>query len=577
MPSQPESRLFPKWSLVEMMLAVLLVLAPLYYHPNLGGEGLRLPNNIMLWLVATLFIAWSFWLVLKRRELILPRYFWLIAAFPILATLSGFIAGVEQPLKWAFRLLFIWGGLAFFVALFQHGFSRARWDRLLFLLVAAALIHALAGLLQIGFKLDLPFWLPKNPDGVPTSYFQQINNHASFQVTALIISLYLLSRPMFRQGRLLQKAVIFLSVIAGSFIVGISGSRIGFLGLLIALPIALIALKPAFQARKKLLLVFISLFAVSFSTGLFFSGDRLADKTTAMQAGYSGDARLGMYSMSWDLIKQKPVFGHGIGSFPRVWQYAKPDFYQMNPDAKLPGDFVSHPHNELIQWAVEGGITAVAGLVILLSGTIWLLSKNQRRGWVYGAMLVPLAIHTQVEMPFYISAMSYLCFLTSLAVAFSVRTRRYAILLSSMMTVTLRVVILFLVGLLTVFYTHTQISNWDFYQYFLGAQQDSEKLPVARHNVYLSNEANWILQSGSLYTAIEADRKDVVNAFTRWAEKKLETRPDRDLYLKLIAAYEYLGRDKAYCFYAEQAHAMYPSSDETFWQVARACKQKSVN
>ena len=560
MPSQPESKLFPKWSPIEILLAVLLVLAPLYYHPNLGGEGLRLPNNIMLWLVATTFIAWSFWLALKRRELVLPRYFWVIAAFPILATLSGFIAGVEQPLQWAFRLLFIWGGLAFFVALFQHGFSRARWDRLLFLLVVAALIHALVGLLQIGLKLELPFILPKNPDGVPGSYFQQINNHATFQVTALIISLYLLSRPMFRQGRLLQKAVIFLSVVTGSFIVGISGSRIGFLGLLIALPIALIALKPSFRACIKSLLIFIALFAVSFSTGLFFSGDRLADKTTAMQAGYSGDARLGMYSMSWDLIKEKPLFGHGIGSFPRVWQYAKADFYQENPDAKLPGGFVNHPHNELIHWAVEGGVTAVVGLVILLVGTLWLLSKNQRRVWVYGAMLVPLAIHTQVEMPFYLSMLSFLMFTALLAQVFSVRIKTIQMNLSASMMGLLRVLLVLLTGGGMVFYAHTLMANYQFISYYQSGQSSND-LNLAYQNPYLGEQARWIDYSAAMYSAIELNDPDTVHAYIRWGERLLENRPDVDLYIKLVDAYEFLSKKTRYCQTAEEGHSLYPDSE----------------
>lgn len=560
MPSQSESRLFPKWSPVEILLAILLVLAPLYYHPNLGGEGLRLPNNIMMWLVATLFIAWSFWLVLKRRELVLPRYFWVIAAFPILATLSGFIAGVEQPLKWAFRLLFIWGGLAFFVALFQHGFSRARWDRLLFLLVVAALIHALVGLLQIGFKLELPFILPKNPYGVPGSYFQQINNHATFQVTALIISLYLLSRPMFRQGRLLQKAVIYLSVLTGSFIVGISGSRIGFLGLLIAFPIALITLKPAFQASKKPLLIFIAVFAVSFSTGLFFSGDRLADKTTAMQAGYSGDARLGMYSMSWDLIKQKPLFGHGIGSFPGVWQYAKADFYLENPDAKLPGDFVSHPHNELIQWAVEGGFIAVVGLVILLAGTLCLLSKNQRRGWVYGAMLVPIAIHTQVEMPFYLSMLSLLMFVVLLSQVFSIRAKPIQLNLSASMMGLLRVLLAALTGILIVFYVHTLMANYQFISYYQSGQS-SDDLNLAYQNPYLGEQARWIDYSAAMYSAIELNEPDTVNAYIDWGERLLENRPDIDLYIKLLDAYHFLDNQARYCDTVKQGYRLYPDSE----------------
>src|SRR5690554_6813975 len=187
---------FSRWSPAEIMLAVLFLLAPLYYHPNLGGEGLRLPNNSTIWLVAIIFIAYSLNKVIRSESFQLPRYFIFIAAFPVLAIFSGFLAGVEQPLKWLFRVLFILGGLAFFFSLFQYRLRQGRWDRLLLIIALSGMLHAGIGLLQIWLKGDMPYLLPKSPEGIPSGLFQQINNQASFLVTSIVLSFYLASRPV---------------------------------------------------------------------------------------------------------------------------------------------------------------------------------------------------------------------------------------------------------------------------------------------------------------------------------------------------------------------------------------------
>ena len=77
---------FTKWKPIEIMLALLFLVAPFYYHPNIGGTGLRLPNNIIVWVVANLIACYSLYLIAARAKLNLPRYFIYIIAFPVLST-----------------------------------------------------------------------------------------------------------------------------------------------------------------------------------------------------------------------------------------------------------------------------------------------------------------------------------------------------------------------------------------------------------------------------------------------------------------------------------------------------------
>lgn len=548
-----------QWTPSEIMLAVLFLLAPLYYHPNLGGEGLRIPHNITIWLVATIFIAYTFHKILKARDYVIPKYFWMIASFPVLATLSGFIAGVEQPLKWLFRLLFIWGGLAFFFALFQARLSQARIDRLLYLVVLSALIFAIVGMLQIWLKLGMPYLLPKNPNGIPGSFFQQINNQATYQVTAIFIAVYLSMRPWLRAGHVVKRIALLVAVLLAAYIVAISGSRIGALTLIISMVIVLPVIWQNWR-KHRLVLAVVSVVVLGTFAGNLTGNDKLVDKTEAMQSGYSAEARLGMYSISLGLIAESPIVGHGIGSFGPEWQYAKPDFYAEHPDAKLPKDFVSHPHNELIQWLVEGGLLALTGMVLVVIGVVLEgIKTSAKRATLYAAMLVPIALHSQVELPFYMSALHWLVFMLLLFVVMHHKVQHKEVGSTVSATNLLKYSSLLVATILVIFYAHSIRSNWDFVAYYQGKQMQNP-LPYAYQNPYLSEQARWIDLSAMMYSSIEQNIPDNVRYYVKWGEQLKKRYPDIDLYIKLVDAYEFLGDKINYCSTANEGLAIYPIS-----------------
>lgn len=559
--TQTHKSFFSRWSVAEVMLVTLFLLAPLYYHPNLGGEGLRIPNNITVWLIALIFITFSLNKVIKAEFFQLPRYFGYLAAFPVLVILSGFLAGVEQPLSWLFRVLFILGGFAFLFSLFQHKLKAGRWDRLLLIIALSGLIHAGIGLLQMWLKLDMPFLLPKSPDGIPGGLFQQINNQASYLTTCILLAFYLTSRPLtFRRLKVIQ-LLLALTVLTASLILGISGSRVGLLGIATALPILLLARSKQLFRNKRLSILLLVAAICGVSFGVVQSSGKVVDKTTAIQAGYSGSARLGIYSISLDLLTQEPMFGHGIGSFPRVFQYARPDFYAEHPDGKLPKQKVGHPHNELLQWMVEGGVTALLGIFIAAIGVMLaLIELGVSRSWSYLALILPLSLHSLVELPFYMSAMHWLMFILLIAASFqyslSQRRNQMTVYAKKLSAISLLLISL----LMMVALAHTIRANWDFIAFYKG-QQNENPLPVAKRNPFLSEQAQWIDMSAMLYSSMQYDLKDNVAYYVLWGEQLLKTNPDIDLYTKLLDAYEYLDNKSAYCKTAQEGSQLYPHSE----------------
>lgn len=563
--------IFSKWHLPELLLVCLFVLAPVYYHPNLGGEGLRIPNNSTVWLLAIIFIAYTLLKVVQSHNFKLPKYFIYIAAFPLLVILSGFVAGVEQPLKWLFRVLFILGGFAFFFSLFQHNFKQGKWDRLLLVVALSGLIHIVIGLMQIYLKEGMPYLLPKSPQGIPSGLFQQINNQATFLVTIILLVFYLASRPILRSSGFIFKLLTVVTVLGASFIVGFAGSRIGLLSLILALPMLLLARRQYLEKNKQytVLLLFMLLLGMIF--GAVTTHGKAMDKTVAMQSGYSGSARLGIYKISLDLMSEKPLFGQGIGSFPRVFQYAKPAFYQQNPNAKLPQQMVSHPHNELLQWVVEGGITALVGILLFAVGVMLALKQNGRsRGLAYFALLLPIALHTQVELPFYMSALHWFLFIFLLVQIFNTELVIKQNKLSEFGQKFTALSIMLIALIMLIFFAHTIRANWDFIAFYKNRYSE-QRLSVAKGNPYLSEQARWMDMTTMLYTSIEYGLDANVEYYANWGQGMLKSNPNPELFVLLAKAYEYLGERNLYCENAMLGLNVYPK-EQRLRAFAKACR-----
>jgi O-antigen ligase len=96
--------------------------------------------------------------------------------------------------------------------------------------------------------------------------------------------------------------------------------------------------------------------------------------------------RLALWSLSWQMIGEHPLFGHGIGQFREA--------LNSLPDAALFSDTVrayGHAHNELLQLAVEQGLVGL-GMLLLAVAAIALMAKRQNfapdaRYLVVGAIL----------------------------------------------------------------------------------------------------------------------------------------------------------------------------------------------
>ncbi len=550
---------FNKWKPIEIMLAVLFLVAPFVYFPNIGGTGLRIPNNITVWLVVNCIAWYSLYLIAKRQQLAKPKYFSFIIAFPVLATVSGFISDVANPVEWFFRLLFIWMGLLFFLGLFQHKLSQGRIDRILFVIVISALLQCLVGIIQITVPHAMtPVWFPSiaNITVQPFGVFQQINNQSSYQVTALVIAIYLISRPYIHQGPFWKKMVLFIFFALSAYIISLSGSRIGLLSALLAIPLVLFARWSYLKKQKNLSLIALLYLIGGISFGASGFGTVL-DKTEQISEGYTASYRVGIYAVSLDLIKQKPLFGHGIGSFKKVWQFEKAVFYEKHPDANLIEQYVTHPHNEFLFWAVEGGVAAVIGMLLVITGILLSLKGQNRYRWgVFVAFLLPIILHTQVELPFYTSAVHWFLTLFLLFVLMRINTNINTLKLSSSALASIRIFSAALLMFGTTFLIHSMKANYE----LSNIKNNLWNASAAKVNPYFSHLLDSVqMKTIFLYNHREGKKQDIP-VYIEWAENYLSREPSETMFIYLALAYQDMGNEEQMCRIMQQGAGIYPQN-----------------
>ncbi|HBX59986.1 MAG TPA: hypothetical protein DEG65_07490, partial [Methylophaga sp.] len=217
---------------------------------------------------------------------------------------------------------------------------------------------------------------------------------------------------------------------------------------------------------------------------------------------------------------EAPIRGHGIGSFLEKFGLASSAFYQQHPTANMPG-YIAHPHNELLQWAIEGGLLALLGILIAMFSVLWFVFKHKhQRILAYLALLLPITFHTQVEHPFYLSSFHWFIWLTLLFGLLNHHLKFKQNLLSDAANKSLRVLILLLLSISLVFLWQTALAQQQLYTYLTQSQQ-SPQLNHVLSNMYYKNYAEKIVMRTHLHDAIVRKDAEKLIQVVSWFEYEL--------------------------------------------------------
>ena len=125
----------------------------------------------------------------------------------------------------------------------------------------------------------------------------------------------------------------------------------------------------------------------------------------------SANGRLFIWSICWDMIKEHPLFGYGIGGIEKYYMDAQAAYFSMHPDSQyvMLADNVTHPFNEYIKLTVNYGLVGLTIALCLLILTIKRLLKSRENVKVIGlAVTASVFVMCQFSYPFHYAAVWFI-------------------------------------------------------------------------------------------------------------------------------------------------------------------------
>lgn len=541
--------------------ALLMGLGAHYFQHNQGGSGLELAQNNVVWIFFSALIGLGLWKITEAQKIIYSRFSIVFLIACILFFIPVFYPNnilVEQSYT---RLMGLFAGFLLFISLQQMRFSATFVQRLLLLIV-------LAGFLQACYSLTQDYLLPANNIfgynvgyGRPYGIFQQPNVLASFMATTLILAGYLLHKIECKKTQLF----LLLTILLNMWVVVVTVSRTGYVGLLIAL----VLLSPwAWAQNKKRFMLFILTLFIAIGIASLkgdILGKRNIDNLT------EGGGRLIHYSNSWSMIKEKPLMGYGYGGFEK--QYLLHTAERVaNGESKPESSHLTHPHNDTLFWLVEGGIVPLLAILLLMVAFLTLLKVFKfNHALALLALVIPIAVHTQTEYPLYHSALHWLVLIVLVYYVSNQSEKNQELLFRPTFALRTFALLIPLIGtlfMLTNLYTIAKITTYE-----RSKNPDIRLLMNIVNPLVFQDRLDFHLTYFRLSIAVQSHNQQEIEAIIHWTEKTLESSPKSFFYVILYLAYQHNNQlDKAQQV-LEYARYLYPKDR----QLANIDKQPTSN
>ncbi|RLO39203.1 PglL family O-oligosaccharyltransferase, partial [Serratia marcescens] len=411
-------------------------------------------------------------------------------------------------------------------------------ELLLYGLLFAVGVQALLAALQL--FAPILAWVAPNGSRV-YGVFQQPNVLGSFIATGLALALWLLLAPLSAPTWRRQLPLLALLVAFSALLVLIQ-SRAAWLGGALAAALMLWRFarqRPAAScwAGGALLL------GVAIGTTVLFTGFGLDGRAGLIGRELSNSARLTMLHDVGAMILAKPLLGWGYGGF----EYSFAHFRLQAMPWREVLEVAGHPHNEILLWWVEGGLPALAGIVIILvAGALllkraWQRDRAQPGGARVGLFLVllPMLVHTQLEYPFYLSAPHWLAFLLLLALLDGQTGEPRPLPFAKALSLP---VAMAAIGVLVmaIFAWQGRMALTQSERTMLASIDSIEQMPPPAAWIYRERKT-FDEQSHALLVYNQTRDDALLTGYRQWANAYLQRRIDANVYATLIMILRYQG------------------------------------
>lgn len=537
-------------------LSVLFLFAMHYFQHNPGGAGLALSFNVASWIPLSFAIALGLFEICRQKIWRYSRLTLLLFACCVLLTLPVLYPNAEGSAA-AGRLLGLWAGLLFFIALQQFSFSLRQRQHLLWLILTAVWLQALLGWYQFfGLEADNPIGydtVANRPYGI----FQQPNVMASFLATGLVLSAYLLARiPMYRGQWSLHQAGLLLTPVVTIPILVFVSSRTGWLGALIGTVLILPYLRRfAARAQSRMWLLMVALgLSLSWHLSTTTHWAPAADRVSLQSA------RSIHLPQAWEMYQKAPLLGYGYGNFESAYLTETARWHHVDPDQPHGLAALDHPHNELLFWAVEGGTLPLVALLLAAAGVLLKVRKappGTRLALV--GLFFPLTLHTQLEYPFYHSLVHWVIFIILIYWVDNLTTKYYKRKLKYVLA--LRLSMLLLPLLISAYMITALYSGYWLTRFETSRPLEIRYLQRVNNPWAWENRFEWDLAVTQLHLGAATNDPAQIQHYIDWANTKARHWPRPALYQNLIAAYQLLDKPAQAEHVRQEAEYLFPAHD----------------
>jgi O-antigen ligase len=364
------------------ILALLPLVLPLYavrFHVGpLPTTGLEVALLVMLaaWTVAHRFAGWTYGIKdLKRRGLLLPIGLWLVAGLVGIVIAPDHVAALGL-----FRAYFLEPALVFFMLadLVRRDADVKTLLRSLILVCVGVAIWAAVQTVT-GQGIPSPWNAP--PSGIrATGPFPFPNALALFTVPIAALCISCLQRTDSRlRGNDKMKIWLWIGFTSGLLATLLAKSDGGLVALAAA---AFVALVLKTKTRIPTLIVT----TVLIIAALAVPQTRTMITDQALFREWSGKVRVVMWQETLAMLKDRPVFGAGLGAYPDVIKpYHKATWMEI----------FQYPHDILLNLWSEVGILGIIAFA-------WILLRWWREGGSLALpVIVAILVHGLVDVPYF--------------------------------------------------------------------------------------------------------------------------------------------------------------------------------
>lgn len=249
-----------------------------------------------------------------------------------------------------------WGAAIMIYLLVRNAYSKTS---ILYIIIASGIFETVTALFQqMGYIESVHTYF---------TIVGHLNNPGPFGgyiAVCLFLSIHLFKESSLKQKNLLYFPIIILLSVG----ILVSDSRVAWLGFLIG--------SITFIPYKKLKRKFVVIGAFLLLTGMFLYSYRPD----------SVEGRLLVGKVTIEMIADKPLFGHGIGSFPHKYMLYQAAYLNKEgtEKEKFIADNIAYAYNEYLHCAAETGI---AGCIVLFLA-IMILCRYSKNKKIKGALLV---------------------------------------------------------------------------------------------------------------------------------------------------------------------------------------------